>query len=68
MEVEILATQYKKFNQSEVDFVKKLNTQKDKKLTQVWNTYLSTGFDKEDFIHSIKLLYKKKNQAWYTIL
>jgi len=40
--------------------VKRLFYSKDKKLLQVYNTYLST-YDHEDFVHSIKILYKKKN-------
>jgi len=60
LEIETLANKFGKFTQPEVDFVKKLFEQKDKKLNQVYNTYLST-YDHEDFVHSIKLLYKKKN-------
>ncbi len=62
-EIEVLSLKFGKLDAAVVEFCKKLYELKDRKLMQVYKTYLST-YDRDDFINSIKLLYKRKSQAW----
>ena len=61
VEVETLAEKFGKFTQAEVEFVKRLYEQKDRKLMLVYNTFLQS-YDRDDFVNSIKLLFKRNNK------